>query len=317
MEYLEIIGDDKFLNYECIKIDDKVAKLPPPDELDEDFDETFVETGREKEIIDQALAAWRANYHFVLKGPSGVGKTTIVFRLGRLLKKDVYIFNGSDSTQADEIACGVAPTNDHNFELRASEIFTAALRGQICCFDDLQKCPGKSLARLNSLLDRRRSLYAALLNVRIKAHKEFLSCAAINEDESLGNELPKDLVDRLLPAIYVGYPCHKDLEKILIKNLPEVENMWIEAFLEKYRDQKFSPRIAIKLLGYANTLYNNGICRKIDRGKIKEYLSKAEQGMSISKPSQQPDHKEDEIKKKKERYDEDFLLFAQKGETVH
>jgi len=251
MERIEILAQIQDL--EKIEIAGKIVRLPYPDEIPE-----FPLIGRE-DIIELALAAWSTiegirAHPFRLWGRPGVGKNSIIYGLTRILNKELYIINGHDELRAEDVACNVVPIKN-KFEYVASPLFTAMLKGGICLFDEIEKAPPRSLVPLGSVLDERRTLTSVLAGIRIKAHPEFLFCAASNEDEDEGTSLPPFIDERTRPSFGVGNLPMSLLREILMTKIPSHAEQWIQTFMGMFKDIELSTRRSIEILENAHKLY--------------------------------------------------------------
>jgi len=241
-------------NHEKIRIEGKCIHLPPPAPIPK----TGL-AGRD-EILTKALAAWtklddRPPLHFRLYGSPGVGKNAIVYELARVLKKDVYIINGHNELGAEDIACTATVNSRNMIEYVASPLFAGMYHGGIVFFDEIGKASSSALDPLASVLDDRRELASVLAGVQIKAHEDFLFCAALNDTEEEGAGLPSFLDERTRPAIKVGYPPLSELTQILEMQYPTITERWFSVLFSEFDAAHLSPRRALTLLGYANRLY--------------------------------------------------------------
>jgi len=244
MEEVEMKDKEKIKNYDRIEIDGKPVWLPRPAVVPES---RFL--GREREL-EKSLAAWAAfdsfaPLNFRLYGPPGVGKNAIVYELARILKKDLYIINGHDELGPEDIACTGTITSKNSVEYVASPLFAGMYKGGIVFFDEIGKAPSSALDPLASVLDDRRELTSVLAGIHLKAHPDFLFCAALNEIEEKGTGLEGFLDERTRPAIYVGYPGINEMEKILKRHSPKEAGRWIEVFIEEFKESTLSPRNAL------------------------------------------------------------------------
>ena len=218
--------------YEQVEFQGKLFLLPPPVKIPKI---AFVER---LDVIEQALAAWLSidgmdRHNFRLYGPPGVGKNAIIYHLAEILGKDIYILNGHEELDPEDIACSATMSKTGEINYVASPLFAAMLKGGIFFFDEIGKAPPGAMNPLASVLDERRSLDSVLAGIHIEAHEEFLFCAALNEDEERAGRLPEFLDERLTPAIYVGFPERSILKKILSNRLPSCNISWIDIFLEE------------------------------------------------------------------------------------
>jgi len=245
--------EDQFADYERREIHGKRVWVPQPVRIDNRY---FVER---QEIIEKALATWLVldgmpPMSFRFYGPSGIGKNAAVYTLARTLHKDLYIVGGHQGLGPDDIACTPVMTSGKEVVYVASPLFGAMLRGGICFFDEIGKAPTCALDPLASVLDDRRTLTSVAAGIHLRAHPEFLFCAALQEEEENGVGLPAFLDKRTRPAIRVGYPSRETLERFLRTQFSTTPDVWLTAFVKEFREKDICPGDAVKLLRYAFSL---------------------------------------------------------------
>lgn len=274
----ELIRENRLSNYERLEIEGKTVWVPLPAGI------PAIQYIEREDILERAMAAWlRLNgvppLNFRLYGPPGGGKNTVVYRLAQILKKDLYIINGHEELGPEDVACSATMTSRNTIEYVASPIFAAMLRGGICFFDEIGKAPVSALDPLAPVLDDRRTLSSVLAGIRLRAHEDFLFCAALNQDEEEGIGLPGFIDERTRPAIHVGYPAEQTLERILKSHLPMAAETWFKVFLKEFRSSKLSPRTAITLIGYAYRMFVQDGSGAADEERIAACLRKAHEDM--------------------------------------
>lgn len=258
--------------FERLEMEDKIVLVPEPDRTD-----ALEFVGREAEI-NKALAAWSTlddapALHFRFFGPPGVGKNAIVNELAKDLKKELYIMNGNEDMRAEDIACTPVQASNGEIHYVASPLFAAMLRGGIAFFDEIGKAPKSALDPLASVLDERRTLTSVMAGIRLKAHKEFLFCAALNDTEEEGIGLPGFLDERTRPSIPVGYQTMREIEEILIKRKPMIAEAWAKMIVAEFHNVPLSAREGLSLLQYAHQKYKSEQGdRKPTKAQIKDYL---------------------------------------------
>lgn len=259
-------------------------RLPHPETIPQ-ID--FVER---REILERVLAAWISrkgtlSLNVRLFGPPGVGKNAIVYQLAKILKKPLYILNGHEELDPEDIACTARFASSDRIEYVASPLFAAMLAGGIFFFDEIGKAPPAALNPLASVLDERRTLSSVLAGIRIAANEGCLFCAALNEDEESGGRLPRFLEERLSPAIRVGPPSPPVFRAILARHMPPDGDRWIEIYMKEIWKPEASPRSAITCLQYACGMADRaGVARATD-GEIRRFLKKTEEGDREPEPA--------------------------------
>ena len=270
----------RFSHYERVELEGKIIRVPYPVAIPRPVLED------RPDLITRGLAAWLniadlPPLNFRLYGPPGSGKNALVYQLAQTLGKDLYIINGHQELGPEDVACSATMTAQQSIEYVASPLFAAMLRGGICFFDEIGKAPTAALDPLASVLDDRRTLTSVLAGIHLKAHSEFLFCAALNQDEEEGLGLPGFIDERTRPAIKVDYPAAAIMERILRIHLPNAGDAWFKVFLSKYQ-KGISPRGIITLLSYAFRLSQQEGNQHPSPRQIKAYMGRAFQEVRTS-----------------------------------
>ena len=315
--------DERSRVYPLVEVQGVRIRIPHPEEFPP------LDLVEREDVLEPALAAWTVldglpPLNFRLYGPPGVGKNAIVYQLARLLHTDLYILNGHEELEPEDIACSARFSSTENIEYVASPLFAAMLRGGIFFFDEIGKAPPAALNPLASVLDERRTLTSVLAGIHLKAHPDFRFCAALNEDEEAGGRLPQFMEERLNPAIYVGIPPVATLRKILRNAFSTVDERWIEAYLKEFWEDTVSPRDALKHLQFAHQLAAWDEETQRPPKQIGEYLETASGGKVRSAASKDGGQSPKPTRKKvtpRENSDETnsflALLSGRKSKTVH
>ena len=199
-------------------IDGVTLRLSRPDELDMKW------VGQE-EAMEQMLASWAdmgpndPPLNPRLVGKPGVGKTTLAYAAASILKRDVYLVQGTMDTRPEDLLISPVVGADNKIEYAASPLVTAMIKGGAAVLDEGNRMSEKSWASLAPLLDSRRYVESVVAGIKIKAHPKFLFCATMNDDSST-YELPEYIHSRLQPQICVDFPERDEELAILRSNLP-------------------------------------------------------------------------------------------------
>ncbi|KYK22059.1 hypothetical protein AYK24_02720 [Thermoplasmatales archaeon SG8-52-4] len=231
--------------------------------------------------------------HIHLHGPSGSGKNALLCKLAQLLKKDLYKLNGDEDLKADDTSLSITQLVDKTLGYIASPLLAAMLRGGIFFFDEIDKAPPTALAPLSSVLDDHRTLSSRIAPLKVKAHEEFLFCAALNNTDLL----PKYIASRLNPSILVDFPSISELKEILESRFHHVDYRQTETFLSEYSEEKISLNDAIKTLEYA---YKLGVT------KPKKRLTKKEIRECLRKARNKKEYQEENVIKRERPYESEF-----------
>jgi MoxR-like ATPase len=278
-------------DFRVVEIQGRVFQIPWPDRNPL---ENYV---ARDEIVDNALAVWGSYRgdkpkHLKFYGPPGSGKTSLVFHLAARLGKDgaprdVYVMNGSSSRNTEDIAVEPVQTGGQNLVYSGTPLLAAALFGGICLFDEIAKAPTDMINQLSELLDNRRTLTSTYAGLRFTAHRDFLFCATLNEDEEQGGRIPDHIDDRLFPAYYVGLPTPGELVRILESQARDAHRDWVEAYLDEH-PAPASVRRAIDVIESARCFARAQKKSKPRRAEIREYLRLVEKAGEGPKQGEQP-----------------------------
>ncbi len=215
-------------------------------------------------------------------GKPGVGKTTLAYATGRLLKKDVYIFQCTMDTRPEDLL--ISPVISSNSEIAyvASSLVSAVINGGVCLLDEGNRMSEKSWASLAPLMDKRRYVDSIIAGIRIYAHKDFRLCVTMNSDSST-YEIPEYISSRLQPRIVIEFPNRVDELEILKYNLPfaaEKILKYCTDFLQNshIHDEPYTVRDGINIVRYylkirtLNGKDKNGLNKKDFKNTIVKVL---------------------------------------------
>ncbi len=213
-------------------------------------------------LATQLKAAWLVTHYDdrpmnpVIVGSPGCGKTTLVAALAAELQLDLYIFQCTMDTRAEDLLITPVLTEDKSVRYQASSLVTAMIRGGVCILDEGNRMRDKAWASLAPLLDNRRYVESIVTGSRIDAHKDFKIAATMNEDASVYN-LPEYIKTRLRPRITVPQPDEAELRQIIDAGLPFIDEKVVEEVMKylqmaQSNEKAFSPRQAVQLAALAS-----------------------------------------------------------------
>ena len=270
------------------------------------------------EILPAALGFERLGpLNFRLYGPQGEGKTSLVYQLASMLKKDVYVIQGNEDTRATDVTCEPMEETGRQIVYQASKLFTAMYFGQIALFDEIGKSPPEALAPLLSVLDRRRTLYCRQANLTLKASPGFLFCATLTEEEETSLNWGEEFNQRMKPAFRVPRFSNEERQIVLKHQFPEVGILWLDCFAYCFKDQEISTRESINLLQYALSVHKSkyGRTEEVKKEEVFECMKKAAQKF-LKRPDDKPLINAPEPDEKDRHY-HDILHFIGKDDSVH
>lgn len=129
---------------EKITIDGTELFLTQPDEV------TMKWVGQE-DLVMQVIAAWLVvgdedlPLNPRLVGRPGVGKTTLAYHAGRVLKKPVYIFQATMDTRPEDLIVTPVISEENRIKYMASPIVSAMIKGGVSIIDEGNRMSEKEL----------------------------------------------------------------------------------------------------------------------------------------------------------------------------
>ena len=240
------------------------------------------------ELVTQVLAAWMVigdddlPLHPRLVGKPGVGKTTLAYHSGRVLKRPVYLFQATMDTRPEDLIVTPVISEAGKIKYMASPIVSAMIKGGVAVIDEGNRMSEKSWASLAPLMDSRRYVESIVAGIKIQAHKDFRLCTTMNDDASTF-ELPEYIHSRLQPQIYIDFPEREEELMILKTNLPFADQEVLEYvvnFLQTAHeaDERYSVRDGINIARYAlKRLVERGERMTLERRRerVAQYMKEA------------------------------------------
>jgi MoxR-like ATPase len=240
------------------------------------------------ELVTQVLAAWLVvgdddlPLYPRLVGKPGVGKTTLAYHAGRVLKRSVYLFQATMDTRPEDLIVTPVISEAGKIKYMASPIVSAMVQGGVAVIDEGNRMSEKSWASLAPLMDSRRYVESIVAGIKIKAHKDFRLCTTMNDDASTF-ELPEYIHSRLQPQIYIDFPEREEELMILKTNLPFADEEVLEYVVDFLQtaheaDERYSVRDGINIARYAlKRLVESGERMTLERRRerIAQYMKEA------------------------------------------
>jgi MoxR-like ATPase len=221
------------------------------------------------ELVMQVLAAWLVlgegdlPLNPRLVGRPGVGKTTLAYHAGKVLKRPVYLYQATMDTRPEDLIVTPVISDRGRIKYMASSVVSAMIKGGVAVIDEGNRMSEKSWASLAPLMDNRRYVESVVAGIKIKAHPDFRLCTTMNDDASTF-ELPEYIHSRLQPQIYIDFPEKDEELQILKSNLPFADDeilYYVVEFLQAAHaaDERYSVRDGINIARYALKRLSGGI----------------------------------------------------------
>lgn len=169
--------------------------------------------GKEEEVF---IHAYKNKLPFLLKGPTGTGKSRFIEYMAHRLEKKIITISCHEETSSTDLI--------GRFIIKGSEtlwldgpLTSAVKEGAIIYLDEIAEARPDVIVAIHSLTDHRRELFIDKLGVTIKAHEDFMLVASFNPGYQRGfKELKPSTRQRFVAASFT-YPEAKIEAEILSK----------------------------------------------------------------------------------------------------
>jgi nitric oxide reductase NorQ protein len=168
--------------------------------------------GKEVEVFNQA---YKNKIPFLLKGPTGTGKSRFVEYMAHQLDKKIITISCHEETSATDLI--------GRFIIKGAEtiwldgpLTTAVKHGAIIYLDEIAEARPDVIVAIHSLTDHRRELFIDKLGETIKAHEDFMLVASFNPGYQRGFKELKPSTRQRFIAVSFDYPEAKLEAEILI-----------------------------------------------------------------------------------------------------
>ncbi|PHS29872.1 MAG: AAA family ATPase [Methylophaga sp.] len=168
--------------------------------------------GKETEVFEHA---YKNKIPFLLKGPTGTGKSRFIeFMAHKLSKKLITISCHEETSSTDLIG---------RYIIKGAETIwmdgplTVAIKeGSIIYLDEIAEARPDVIVAIHSLTDHRRELFIDKLGVTVKAHEGFMLVASFNPGYQKGFKELKPSTRQRFIATAFAYPEPKIETEILV-----------------------------------------------------------------------------------------------------
>ncbi len=172
----------------------------------------YHEVGKEITVFEHT---YNNKLPFLLKGPTGTGKSRFIeFMANKLDKKLITIACHEETSSTDLIG---------RYIIKGAEaiwidgpLTKAVKEGAIIYLDEIAEARPDVIVAIHSLTDHRRELYIDKLGKIIKAHSDFMLVASFNPGYQKGFKELKPSTKQRFVALSFTYPDEKTETEILI-----------------------------------------------------------------------------------------------------
>jgi len=157
----------------------------------------YHEVAKEKEVFEHA---YKNKIPFLLKGPTGTGKSRFIEHMAHQLDKKIITISCHEETSSTDLI--------GRFIIKGAEtiwldgpLTTAVKEGAIIYLDEVAEARPDVIVAIHSLTDHRRELFIDKLGENVKAHEDFMLVASFNPGYQRGfKELKPSTRQRFIPA---------------------------------------------------------------------------------------------------------------------
>ncbi|WP_242202942.1 CbbQ/NirQ/NorQ/GpvN family protein [Aestuariivivens insulae] len=167
---------------------------------------------KEHEVFEHA---YTCKIPFLLKGPTGTGKSRFIEHMAYKLKTKLITISCHEETSSTDLI--------GRFILKGAEtiwldgpLTTAIKEGHILYLDEIAEARPDVIVAIHSLTDHRRELFIDKLGETIKAHPDFMLVASFNPGYQRGFKELKPSTRQRFAAISFHYPEAKIETEILV-----------------------------------------------------------------------------------------------------
>lgn len=170
-------------------------------------------TGKEELVF---IHAYKNKIPFLLKGPTGTGKSRFIEYMAYQLDKKIITISCHEETSSTDLI--------GRFIIKGAEtvwldgpLTTAVKEGAIIYLDEVAEARPDVIVAIHSLTDHRRELFIDKLGQTVKAHDNFMLVASFNPGYQRGFKELKPSTRQRFIAVSFEYPEAKIEIEILIK----------------------------------------------------------------------------------------------------
>jgi nitric oxide reductase NorQ protein len=172
----------------------------------------YHQIGKEVEVFEQA---YKNKIPFLLKGPTGTGKSRFIEYMAHKLEKKLITISCHEETSSTDLI--------GRFIIKGAETIwmdgplTIAIKnGAIIYLDEIAEARPDVIVAIHSLTDHRRELFIDKLGETIKAHEDFMLVASFNPGYQKGFKELKPSTRQRFIATSFAYPEAKIEAEILV-----------------------------------------------------------------------------------------------------
>ena len=220
--------------------------------------------GKEKEVFEHA---YKNKLPFLLKGPTGTGKSRFIEYMAHELGKKIITISCHEETSSTDLIGRYIIKGAETIWLDGP-LTTAVKEGSIIYLDEVAEARPDVIVAIHSLTDHRRELFIDKLGETVKAHDDFMLVASFNPGYQRGFKELKPSTRQRFIAVSFEYPEAKIETEILVNetNVDADSAKKLVAIGNKIRNLTelgLTETVSTRLLVDASKLIHSGLPKRL------------------------------------------------------
>jgi len=224
----------------------------------------YFESGREIEVFEHS---YKNKIPFLLKGPTGTGKSRFIEFIAHKLGKRLITISCHEETSSTDLI--------GRYIIKGAEtiwvdgpLTKAVKQGAIIYLDEIVEARPDVIVAIHSLTDHRRELYIDKLGETVKAHEDFMLVASFNPGYQRGFKELKPSTRQRFIAISFQYPEAKVEIDILVNEAkiePDIGKKLVNiaAKIRNLTELGLAETVSTRLLVDAAKLIKSGLPKRL------------------------------------------------------
>lgn len=224
----------------------------------------YHESGKEIEVFKQAYAN---KLPFLLKGPTGTGKSRFIEFMAHQLNKKLITISCHEETSSTDLIGRYIIKGAETIWMNGP-LTKAIKEGAIIYLDEIAEARPDVIVAVHSLTDHRRELFIDKLGITVKAHSDFMLVASFNPGYQRGFKELKPSTRQRFVAISFAYPNSKIEAEILINETKVDKNIAkklvnIAKKIRNLTELGLTETVSTRLLVDAAKLIHSGLPKRL------------------------------------------------------
>lgn len=217
--------------------------------------------------IDVFKHSYLQKLPFLLKGPTGTGKSRFIEYIAHQLGKELITVSCHEETSSTDLIGRYIIKGAETIWLDGP-LTTAVKTGAILYLDEIAEARPDVIVAIHSLTDHRRELFIDKLGKTVKAHEDFMLVASFNPGYQRGFKELKPSTRQRFVAVTFNYPEAKVEADILINetNISPADAKKLVNIATKIRNLTelgLTETVSTRLLVDAAKLINSGLPKRL------------------------------------------------------